>query len=46
MKDSGLGREGGQEAFDAYFQTKAVMVNHSEDRFDWFEAEMRDLRMN
>jgi acyl-CoA reductase-like NAD-dependent aldehyde dehydrogenase len=46
VKDSGMGREGGQEAFDAYFQTKAVMVNHSDDRFDWFEAEMRDLRMN
>lgn len=46
MKDSGVGREGGQEAFDGYFQTKAVMVNHSDDRFDWFEAEMRDLRMN
>lgn len=46
VKDSGVGREGGQEAFDGYFTTKAVMVNHSDERFDWFEPEMRDLRMN
>lgn len=46
VKDSGVGREGGREAFDGYFQTKAVMVNHSDERFDWFEPEMRDLRMN
>lgn len=46
VKDSGVGREGGQESFDYYFQTKAVMVNKSPERFDWFEPEMRDLRMN
>ena len=46
VKDSGVGREGGQEAFDAYFHTKAVMVNHSDEPFDWFEPEMRDMRMN
>jgi acyl-CoA reductase-like NAD-dependent aldehyde dehydrogenase len=46
IKDSGVGSEGGQESFDYYFQTKAVMVNKSSERFDWFESEMRDLRMN
>jgi hypothetical protein len=46
VKDSGIGREFGQESFDAYFFTKAVMVNKSEERFDWFEKEMRDLRLN
>lgn len=46
VKDSGVGREGGQESFDYYFQTKAVMVNKSAERFDWFEPQMRDLRMN
>jgi len=46
VKDSGVGREGGQESFDYYFQTKAVMVNKSGERFDWFEPEMRDMRMN
>lgn len=46
VKDSGVGREGGQESFDQYFHTKAVMVNTSGEPFDWFEPEMRDLRMN
>ncbi|WP_263588063.1 aldehyde dehydrogenase [Sphingopyxis sp. GC21] len=46
VKDSGIGREGGQESFDHYFFTKAVMVNKSSEPFDWFEPEMRDLRMN
>lgn len=46
VKDSGVGREGGQESFDNYFHTRAVMVNKSDQPFDWFESEMRDLRMN
>ena len=46
VKDSGIGREFGQESFDNYFYTKAIMVNKSEERFDWFEKEMRDLRLN
>jgi acyl-CoA reductase-like NAD-dependent aldehyde dehydrogenase len=46
VKDSGTGREFGQEAFDHYFYTKAVMVNKSNDRFDWFDPEMPDLRLN
>jgi acyl-CoA reductase-like NAD-dependent aldehyde dehydrogenase len=46
VKDSGTGREFGQEAFDHYFYTKAIMVNKSSEPFDWFEPEMRDLRLN
>jgi acyl-CoA reductase-like NAD-dependent aldehyde dehydrogenase len=46
VKDSGTGREFGQEAFDHYFYTKAVMVNKGNEPFDWFEPEMRDLRLN
>lgn len=46
FKDSGVMREGGQESFDYYFATKAVMINKSSDKFDWFEPQMRDLRMN
>ena len=46
VKDSGTGREFGQEAFDHYFYTKAIMVNKSNEPFDWFEPEMRDLRLN
>ena len=45
-RDGIRGREFGQEAFDHYFYTKAVMVNKSNEPFDWFEAEMRDLRLN
>jgi hypothetical protein len=41
-----VGREFGQEAFDHYFHTKAIMVNTSGEPFDWFEEEMRDLRLN
>jgi acyl-CoA reductase-like NAD-dependent aldehyde dehydrogenase len=46
VKNSGIGRESGQESFDGYFTTKAVWVNKSDEPFDWFESEMRDLRMN
>ncbi len=46
VKDSGTGREFGQESFDHYFYTKAIMVNKSNERFDWFEPTMRDLRLN
>jgi acyl-CoA reductase-like NAD-dependent aldehyde dehydrogenase len=47
IKDSGgTGREFAQESFDHYFFTKAVMINRNNDKFDWFEPEMRDLRMN
>ncbi|KAA0971889.1 aldehyde dehydrogenase [Aureimonas fodinaquatilis] len=46
VKASGTGREFGQESFDHYFHTKAVTVNMSNEPFDWFEAEMRDLRLN
>ena len=41
-----LGREVGQESFDSHFCAKAVMVNKSQERIDWFESEMRDLRLN
>jgi acyl-CoA reductase-like NAD-dependent aldehyde dehydrogenase len=46
IKDSGIGRDVGQESFDSHFCAKAVMVNKSEERINWFELEMRDLRLN
>lgn len=46
VKDSGIGREFGQESFDHYFTTKAIMVNRSGERFDWFDTEKKDLRLN
>jgi acyl-CoA reductase-like NAD-dependent aldehyde dehydrogenase len=46
IKDSGVGREFGTEAFDSFFYTKSVHVNKAGESFDWFEEEMRDLRLN
>ncbi len=36
MKDSGIGRENGKEALREYSQLKSVVVNLSDDKFDWF----------
>jgi len=36
MKDSGIGRENGLHAFHEYTQAKSVIVNTSDDPFDWF----------
>lgn len=46
VKLSGIGREFGQEAFDGYFETKALMVNMSDARFDWFDASQSSARLN
>jgi len=39
MKDSGLGRENGLDAFIEYTQTKSIIVNVSDEHFDWFSGE-------
>lgn len=36
MKDSGLGRENGLEAWREYTQSKSVVVGCSSAPFDWF----------
>jgi len=46
VKLSGIGREFGQEAFDGYFDTKAVMVNTHGAPFDWYDMEQTDARLN
>lgn len=46
VKLSGIGREFGQEAFDGYFDTKAVMVNTSNAPFDWFDVSQTHARLN
>lgn len=46
VKLSGIGREFGEEAFNAYFTTKAVMVNTSDTEFDWFDASRTEARLN
>jgi acyl-CoA reductase-like NAD-dependent aldehyde dehydrogenase len=38
-KDSGMGRENGLEAFREYTQTRSVVVNTSDQPFDWFVKE-------
>lgn len=46
FKLSGTGREFGQEAFDAYFDVKAVMVNVGDKPFDWFDMAAGEVRLN
>ncbi|MGF6767568.1 acyl-CoA reductase-like NAD-dependent aldehyde dehydrogenase [Paraburkholderia sp. GAS199] len=46
VKLSGTGREFGLEAFEGYFETKAVMVNVGDEPFDWFNMEKVDTRLN
>ncbi len=46
FKLSGMGREFGKEAFDAYFDVKAVMVNVGDAPFDWFDLKATDARLN
>ena len=46
VKLSGIGREFGEEAFNAYFSTKAVMVNTSGAPFDWYDPAALDARLN
>lgn len=46
FKLSGTGREFGKEAFDAYFDVKAVMVNVGDRPFDWYDMAAGDIRLN
>ncbi len=46
FKLSGSGREFGKEAFDAYFDVKAVMVNVGDQPFDWFDMSAVAPRLN
>ena len=46
FKLSGIGREFGKEAFDAYFDVKAVMVNVGDQPFDWFDMSAPAQRLN
>ncbi|AHK47361.1 putative aldehyde dehydrogenase (plasmid) [Ensifer adhaerens OV14] len=46
FKLSGTGREFGKEAFDAYFDVKAVMVNVGDRPFDWYDMAAGNVRLN
>lgn len=43
-KDSGLGRENGIEALHEYSQAKSVVVNMSDEPFDWFVSPDQEVR--
>lgn len=42
-KDSGIGSENGIEAYRGYTRQKSVLINSSDDHFDWFGSQ-DDLR--
>jgi len=49
MKESGIGRENGIEAFEAYSQSKSTIVNTApveeiRDLDDWFGGEVENQR--
>lgn len=46
FKLSGTGREFGKEAFEAYFDVKAVMVNVGDRPFDWYDMAATEIRLN
>ncbi|CDN48863.1 aldehyde dehydrogenase [Neorhizobium galegae] len=46
FKLSGIGREFGKEAFEAYFDVKAVMLNVGDRPFDWYDMGAADVRLN
>lgn len=46
FKLSGTGREFGKEAFEAYFDVKAVMVNVGDRLFDWYDMAATEIRLN
>lgn len=46
VKLSGIGRECGTESFDAYFDTKSVMVRLDDAPFDWCSNTAAQPRLN
>ena len=46
VKQSGIGREGGAESFDAHFDTKSVMVKLDDQPFDWYKNTAAQSRLN
>lgn len=46
VKDSGIGRECGEESFDQHFETKSVMVRLDDAPFDWYRDTASQPRLN
>jgi acyl-CoA reductase-like NAD-dependent aldehyde dehydrogenase len=46
IKQSGINREFGEESFNNYLETKVVMVNVSDQGFDWYAPNAKHDRLN
>jgi acyl-CoA reductase-like NAD-dependent aldehyde dehydrogenase len=46
VNDSGIGREGGTESWDAHFDTKSIMVRVDDQPFDWYKDTAGQPRLN
>jgi len=44
FKDSGVGKENGVVAYQAYTRSQSVVVNTSDEPFDWFAADAHEKR--
>lgn len=44
FKDSGVGKENGIVTYEAFTKTQSVIVNTSDEPFDWFSADGQDKR--
>lgn len=44
FKDSGVGKENGIVTYEAYTRTQSVIVNTSDDPFEWFDDETTNKR--
>lgn len=44
FKMSGIGRENGRVAYDSYTQLQNIVVNLTDERFDWYVEDVRGLR--
>ncbi len=44
FKDSGVGKENGIVTYEAYTKSQSVIVNTSDEPFDWFSADGKDKR--
>lgn len=44
FKMSGIGRENGRVAYDSYTQLQNIVVNLTNERFDWYVEDVRGLR--
>jgi acyl-CoA reductase-like NAD-dependent aldehyde dehydrogenase len=44
FKDSGVGKENGIVTYESFTKTQSVIVNTSDEPFDWFSEDGKDKR--